>query len=134
MKKSCYYIYWPYRNCFQFSRKMNKEELKIKKNDVNLQLSVAMATMQWLCCNEFVAMFLLSCSSMFTNKAIILFDKRLYRKILTRLQGLLTKSVKMLPYLYRLFHNNYQAITQNNNFKTCRVLKILNIKNPNFGN
>ena len=53
---------------FEFSQDTNKEELKIRKNNVPLQ---------WFCYHS-VRFYR---SPMFTNKATIFLDDRLYRKI-----------------------------------------------------
>ena len=74
---------------FEFSRKTNREELKLGKNDVTSQwLCCNDVTLQWICCNDVSLQWLcyngfcLSSSLMFTNKATHFLDDGLYRKIL----------------------------------------------------
>ena len=58
---------------FVFSRDTNREELKIRKNNVNLQWLcnndfTGMVLLQWLCCNGFVLIVRVSPACLFTNK------------------------------------------------------------------
>lgn len=69
---------------FEFLQDINREELKIRQKDVNLQWLgnngfLAMALMQW---------FLLPRLPMFTDKATIFLGDGLYWKISARCQGL----------------------------------------------